>query len=180
MPKGRPLPPMSIGQEQRQQLVSWIGRRKTAQALAMRARTVLLAAEGLSNTAIAQQASTTLQTVGKWRRRFLEGGIDRLLDEARPGTSRKQQRRQRLCGTNRVQTQQCKSPEGQAATLTKKKNRSESKIRAQVEHVFRIVRRVFGFDKVRYRGIAKNHNRLCSNFALANRYLQPRWLAVLE
>jgi transposase len=38
----------------------------------------LLAAEGLSNTAIAQQVSTTLQTVGKWRRRFREGGIDSL------------------------------------------------------------------------------------------------------
>ena len=89
MPMGRPLPPLSIGQEQRQQLVSWSRRRKTAQALAMRARIVLLAAEGLSNTAIAQQVSTTLQTVGKWRRRFLEGGIDSLLDETRPGTSRK-------------------------------------------------------------------------------------------
>jgi len=55
----------------------------------MRARIVLLAADGLSNTAIAQQVSTTLQTVGKWRRRFLEGGTDSLLDEPRPGTSRK-------------------------------------------------------------------------------------------
>jgi DNA-binding NarL/FixJ family response regulator len=78
MPMGRPLPPLSIGQEQRKQLVSWSRRPKTAQALAMRARIVLLAAEGLSNTAIAQQVSTTLQTVGKWRRRFREGGIDSL------------------------------------------------------------------------------------------------------
>jgi len=89
MPKGRPLPPLSLGEEQRQQLICWSRRRKTAQALAMRARIVLLAADGLSNTAIAQQVSTTLQTVGKWRRRFLEGGTDSLLDEPRPGTSRK-------------------------------------------------------------------------------------------
>ena len=47
MPKGRPLPPLSIGEEQRQQLISWSRRRKTAQALAMRARIILLAAEGL-------------------------------------------------------------------------------------------------------------------------------------
>jgi IS5 family transposase len=52
-------------------------------------------------------------------------------------------------------------------------------VRAKVEHVFRIVQRVFGFDKVRYRGIAKNHNRLCANFALANLYLHRRRLAVL-
>ena len=89
MAQGRPLPPLSIGEEQRQQLISWGRRRKTAQALALRARTVLLAADGLSNTAIAQRVSATLRTVGKWRRRFLEGGIDSLLDAPRPGASRK-------------------------------------------------------------------------------------------
>jgi IS5 family transposase len=39
------------------------------------------------------------------------------------------------------------------------------------KHVFRLLKRVFGFDKVRYRGIAKNHNRLCARFALVNLYL---------
>ena len=63
--------------------------------------------------------------------------------------------------------------------LQKKKNRSKSSIRAKVEHVFRIVKRVFGFDKVRYRGMAKNHHRLCMNFALANLYLHRKRLAVL-
>jgi IS5 family transposase len=48
-----------------------------------------------------------------------------------------------------------------------------------VEHVFRILKRVFGFDKVRYRGIAKNHNRLCANFALVNLYLHRKRLVVL-
>src|SRR6202795_4898391 len=48
----------------------------------------------------------------------------------------------------------------------KRKNTTKSKVRAKVEHVFRILKRVFGFDKVRYRGIAKNHHRLCANFAL--------------
>jgi IS5 family transposase len=63
--------------------------------------------------------------------------------------------------------------------VEKKKNKSKSSVRAKVEHVFRIVKRIFGFDKVRYRGIAKNHNRLCANFALANLYLHRRRLAVL-
>jgi IS5 family transposase len=48
-----------------------------------------------------------------------------------------------------------------------------------VEHVFRILKRVFGFDKVRYRGIAKNHHRMCANFALVNLYLQRKHLATL-
>jgi len=63
--------------------------------------------------------------------------------------------------------------------LQKKKNRSKSSVRAKVEHPFRIVKRIFGFDKVRYRGIAKNHNRLCTNFALANLYMHRKRLAVL-
>jgi transposase, IS5 family len=59
----------------------------------------------------------------------------------------------------------------------KRKNTTKSKVRTKVEHVFRILKRVFGFDKVRYRGIAKNHHRLCANFALVNFYLHRKRLA---
>ena len=86
---GRPLARLSIDPRERAQLVSWSRRLKTAQALAMRARIVLLAAEGRSNTQIAEAVSTTKQTVGKWRQRYLDQGLDGLLDEPRPGTSRK-------------------------------------------------------------------------------------------
>jgi IS5 family transposase len=63
--------------------------------------------------------------------------------------------------------------------VAKKKNTTKSRVRAKVEHVFRILKRVFGFDKVRYRGIAKNHQRLCANFALINLYLHRKRLARL-
>jgi IS5 family transposase len=63
--------------------------------------------------------------------------------------------------------------------LQKKRNKTKSRVRAMVEHPFRILKRVFGFDKVRYRGIAKNHNRLCANFALINLYHHRKRLAVL-
>ena len=89
MPKGRPLTPLSISAEDRAQLVVWSKRPKTAQALAMRSRIVLLAGEGLSDSAIASQLHTMQRTVGKWRRRYLGSGLDGLLDEQRPGTSRK-------------------------------------------------------------------------------------------
>jgi IS5 family transposase len=61
----------------------------------------------------------------------------------------------------------------------KRKNTTKSSVRAKVEHVFRILKRVFGFDKTRYKGIAKNHHRLCANFALVNLYLHRKRLAVL-
>jgi transposase, IS5 family len=60
--------------------------------------------------------------------------------------------------------------------VAKKKNTTKSKVRAKVEHVFRILKHVFGFEKVRYRGIAKNHHRLCANFALINLYLHRKRL----
>jgi IS5 family transposase len=52
-------------------------------------------------------------------------------------------------------------------------------IRCGVEHPFRTLKRVFGFDKIRYRGVAKNHHRLCANFALVNLYMHRKRLAVL-
>ena len=67
---------------------------------------------------------------------------------------------------------------GRVDELQRKKNRSKSRIRAKVEHPFRILKRIFGFEKVRYRGIAKNHNRLCACFALANLYLHRKRLAM--
>ena len=68
-------------------MVAWTKRPKTAQALAMRSRIVLLAADGCSNTWIAQQLSATARR-GKWRKRFLDQRW-MALDEPRPGTPRK-------------------------------------------------------------------------------------------
>lgn len=51
------------------------------------------------------------------------------------------------------------------------KNRNKSKIRARVEHVFAVVKRLWGFTKVRYRGLAKNACRAFTALALANIYL---------
>ena len=55
-------------------------------------------------------------------------------------------------------------------------NRTKSRVRSRVEHVFHVVKRIFGFVKVRYRGIEKNAQRLVVNFALANLYLSRRHL----
>ena len=89
MPRGRPLPPLEITDEERETLERWIRRRKTAQALAQRARLVLSSAEGKSNKVVSEQVGLTPQTVGKWRRRYLHKGLDGLLDEPRPGARRK-------------------------------------------------------------------------------------------
>jgi transposase, IS5 family len=53
----------------------------------------------------------------------------------------------------------------------KAKNRNKSRIRARVEHSIGVIKRVFGFTKVRYRGLAKNGNRAFFSAALANIFL---------
>jgi len=59
----------------------------------------------------------------------------------------------------------------------KKRNRRNSGIRARVEHVFRIVKRQFGYTKVRYRGLAKNTAQVMTLIGLANLYALRRRLA---
>lgn len=55
--------------------------------------------------------------------------------------------------------------------LQRSKNRTKSRVRAKVEHVFRVMKRQFGFDRVRYRGLKKNANRMFACFALVNLYI---------
>lgn len=62
----------------------------------------------------------------------------------------------------------------------KRKNRTKSKVRAKVEHVFRVLKCQFGFTKVRYRGLAKNANHLFAAFALVNIVLSKRRLLRLS
>jgi IS5 family transposase len=64
--------------------------------------------------------------------------------------------------------------------LQRRKNRTKARVRAKVEHPFRILKRVFGFVKVRFRGLKKNHDHLCAAFALVNLYQHRKRLAPLR
>lgn len=59
-------------------------------------------------------------------------------------------------------------------------NRARSRVRARGEHAFHVVKRLWGFTKTRYRGIAKNLARAFTMFALANLYLVRRRPALLR
>ncbi len=60
---------------------------------------------------------------------------------------------------------------GQIDEVERAKNRNKSKVRARVEHVFAVVKRLWGFAKVRYRGLEKNATRSFVALGLANIYL---------
>jgi transposase len=89
MHRGRPVAVVIVTAKQRLELEAWSRRPKTAQALALRSKIILFAAEGWNNKTIAEKLATTPHTVGKWRKRFACAGNDGLLDEPRPGTPRK-------------------------------------------------------------------------------------------
>src|SRR5215204_2661243 len=89
MRTGRPKQPLEILAEDREKLNMIARRPKSAQSMAMRARIVLRCGEGLSNSEVARKLHVTGTTVGKWRERFLEFGLDGLLDEPRVGAPRK-------------------------------------------------------------------------------------------
>jgi transposase len=85
---GRPTATIDLSEAERETLERWARRPKSAQALALRCRIVLAAAEGKANNQIATELGLNRTTVGKWRRRFFEHRLDGLQDEPRPGKPR--------------------------------------------------------------------------------------------
>ena len=79
---------IELSDQERAQLEAWTRRRTSAQALAQRARIVLLAAEGRRNTEIAERLGINRAMAAKWRSRFAEHRLDGLTDEPRPGRPR--------------------------------------------------------------------------------------------
>jgi transposase len=79
---------VELSDEERLQLQAWSRRRTSAQALAQRSRIVLLAAEGLKNSEIAERLGINRAMAAKWRSRFALDGLDGLTDEPRPGRPR--------------------------------------------------------------------------------------------
>jgi transposase len=85
---GRRLVPLTLSNDERSELKALTSRRKTAQALALRARIVLACSEGSPNKEVAAELGVDEGTVSKWRRRFCEHRVDGLRDEPRSGAPR--------------------------------------------------------------------------------------------
>jgi len=86
--RGRPRKqPLVVSAEQRQELEQIVKQRRERR-LVFRARIILKAADGQNDRAVAGVLRTTNATVGYWRRRFSQGGVDSLWDEPRPGAPR--------------------------------------------------------------------------------------------
>ena len=77
-----------LSADEREALESYVRRKKTAQALSIRARIVLRCAEGGHDGIVADELGVSRGTVGRWRRRFAELRLQGLHDEPRPGAPR--------------------------------------------------------------------------------------------
>ena len=86
--RGRPRQPLTVTDQEREVLLRWSKRPKSPHSIAQRARIVLLAAQDMSNKDVAARVGVNPATVLKWRKRFIEGGLDGLIDEPRPGAPR--------------------------------------------------------------------------------------------
>ncbi len=85
---GRPVAELVPTDEERDTLGRWARRASSSQALAQRCRIVLGCAAGKSNKEVAAEVGVWPQTVGIWRRRFMERRLEGLADEPRPGAPR--------------------------------------------------------------------------------------------
>jgi transposase len=82
---GRPKADLVLSEAERDQLLRWARRAKTAQYLALRAKIVLRCAQGGTNRQAAAELGADESTVERWRARFIAGRLDALHDEPRPG-----------------------------------------------------------------------------------------------
>lgn len=79
---------IELSDDERAVLEGFTRRRRSAHGLAQRSRIVLEAADGRTNTEIAERLRVSRPTVTRWRRRFAERRVDGLVDEPRPGRPR--------------------------------------------------------------------------------------------
>jgi putative transposase len=88
MATGRPMAPLELSVDEVSQLQSLAGSRTLPHSIVQRAQIVLACAAGDTNTAVAKRFAVRGSTVGKWRQRYLDQGIEGLHDELRPGRPR--------------------------------------------------------------------------------------------
>src|SRR5262249_34654965 len=88
MPTGRPTKPLDLTPEEIEKLTTLARRRKTSQALAIRARIVLGCGDGTSNGVVARRLGITAATVGKWREGVRRRRLAALVDQPRPRAPR--------------------------------------------------------------------------------------------
>ena len=88
MKTGRPRLSVNISDDEKKQLKSLVSSRSLPHGIVRRARIILMSSQGISNKQIAERVGLSQPSVAKWRKRFLDGGLQGLHDELRSGKPR--------------------------------------------------------------------------------------------
>ncbi|NHD15768.1 helix-turn-helix domain-containing protein [Actinopolyspora sp. BKK1] len=80
--------PLTLSEQERDELMRWIRLPSTSQAVVLRCRIILACARGWTNVAVARELGVSPQSVGKWQKRFLRGRLTALRDLPRSGAPR--------------------------------------------------------------------------------------------
>jgi transposase len=136
---GRPKAELVLADEERLVLERLTNRRKSAQAMALRARIVLMCAAGTTNRETARHLRVSEATVGKWRRRFIERRLDGLFDEDRPGAKR-------TITDDKVERVIVKTLEEKPADATHWSTRSMAKATGMSQTSISLIWRAFGLQ----------------------------------
>jgi len=137
--RGRPTAEIVLTNDERRELESLARRRKTAQALALRARIILRVAQGATNREVAAALDVHPVTVGKWRVRFAVDRVGGLLDEPRPGVPRS-------IGDDRVEAVIVKTLEERPANATHWSTRSMAEATGMSQSAIGRIWRAFGLQ----------------------------------
>ena len=137
--RGRPTAEIVLSNDERRELESLARRRKTAQALALRARIILRVAAGATNREVAAALGIHPVTVGKWRGRFAAERLDGLFDEPRPGVPRS-------IGDDRVEAVIIKTLEERPADATHWSTRSMAEAAGMSQSAVSRIWRAFGLQ----------------------------------
>jgi len=86
--RGRRAQSIVLRDDERNQLESYVRSRSMPSGMSSRFRIILLSADGLSNMEISEKVGLSRASVGKWRKRYIENGLEGLHDELRPGRPR--------------------------------------------------------------------------------------------
>ena len=138
---GRPKAPLELSDEERLTLERLTSRRKSAQAIALRARIVLACAEKAAptNRAVAARLGVSEATVGKWRSRFVAKRLNGLFDEDRPGHPR-------TITDDKVEKVIIKTLEEKPANATQWSTRSMAKAMGMSQTSISLIWRAFGLQ----------------------------------
>jgi transposase len=137
---GRPKQPLVLSDEERLTLERLTNRRKSAQAMALRARIVLACAKpGATNLAVAAELGVSPSTVGRWRARFVDRRLKGLFDEDRPGAPR-------TITDDKVERLIVKTLEEKPADATHWSTRSMAKATGMSQTSISLIWRAFGLQ----------------------------------